>query len=539
MKYRLWPRGLYVLGTLAGLGYLLWPLGSAQFAIHYDQQEAARTRAFLAERQPLPQASRPPNIVILMADDLGFSDISLHGNKQVHTPHIDALAAQGVNCRQAYATAPVCAPSRAGFITGRYQHRFGFENQMQQRYLRNRLEYYGYRLFVNSYPWHIRKMDAVPRQQDIRRQGLPPTEITLGELFQKYGYRTAITGKWHLGSAPYQQPHHRGFDYHYGFYSSHTLYAPEGTAGIIDTHNPRDWTDQHIWAGQRQGDHAIVRNGQQVQETDYLTSCITREAIAFMRQQQHAPFLLYVPFSTPHTPFQVPADLYERFAHISDPVKRTYYAMITSLDEAVGAIHGEIVNLGLEEHTLIFFLSDNGGAAYTFATDNAPLKGGKITPFEGGLRVPFMAKWKDVLPAQLEYPSMVSAMDVFVTACAAAGIPLPPGREYDGVNLLPYWLGERQEAPHAALFWKAGADRIVIKDGWKLLFKEHSDEQSLLYYLKEDPYEQRSLTQAFPQRVQALRQLHFQWSADFPAPLWPPLVQFEFRQGGQRFLFDI
>ena len=272
-------------------------------------------------------------------------------------------------------------------------------------------------------------MTDVPDKEAILKQGLPPDEITLPELLQKHGYSTGLIGKWHLGWNEDNKPCNFGFDYQYGFYESHSLYAYEGTPGIIDQKVPEDFTDKHIWKGQREGAHAIFRNCQEIEEREYLTDRIAEEGIDFIDRNMDEPFFLWLSFNAPHTPLQAKEYYYNQFAHIEDPVKRIYAAMIANLDEAVGSVLNHIKNLNLEENTLIFFISDNGGAEYTFTTDNGPYKGGKITDFEGGVQVPFIMKWKGQVPEGISYDPMVSSMDIFHSVIAAASIQLPLERD--------------------------------------------------------------------------------------------------------------
>ncbi|MCB9304206.1 MAG: sulfatase-like hydrolase/transferase [Lewinellaceae bacterium] len=513
------------------------PFHSEEFQGQFSEQALAQKASFLSQKTPIADTLRPPNIIILMADDLGYFDISLHGNTQIQTTHIDALARQGIACTRAYVSAPSCAPSRAGLITGRYQQRFGFENQLHERLPRNRFELFAARNFIRSNPWKIKNLPSVPTEAGRLREGLPPTEITLAEILKKRGYRTAIFGKWHLGSAPFCQPHRLGFDEHFGFYGSHSLFAPEGAPGMVDRHSPKDWTDKHIWSGQRNGDCAIVRNGLAVEEPGYLTQRFAEEAIRFLEENQNQPFFLFVPFSAPHTPFQAPEDYYARFSHIDDPVRRVYLAMIAALDDAVGDINKKVEELGLAQNTLIFFLSDNGGAEYTHATDNAPLNGGKITAFEGGLRVPFFLKWQGVLPAGTAYPHPVSALDIFTTVCAATHTALPEGRIYDGVNLLPYLLGHDPGKPHEALYWKGGSAWTILKNDWKFFYNAETG-QSRLYKLADDPYEKANLAGKFPEKARALQADLDKWCAAMPKPLWPALVSFKHEDEEGVFYFD-
>jgi arylsulfatase A-like enzyme len=263
-------------------------------------------------------------------DDLGMADVSLYGEGDMSTPNIDRLGQQGVVFENAYVTSPVCAPSRAALITGRYQQRFGFEFTMHERYLRNRLEYLGFRYFVDSDPWEAKWTNKVPDEDNIHNQGLPLSEITIANVLKRQGYQTGVIGKWHLGWSEEKRPSAFGFDEQYGFFMSHSLYAPEGTDGMIDQKNEGDWTDPYIWGGQRIGPCAIYRNYVEIEETGYLTDRITDESIDFVNTHKEEPFFLWASYNVPHTPLQAPKEYVYKFLHIEDPIKRIYRAMISA-----------------------------------------------------------------------------------------------------------------------------------------------------------------------------------------------------------------
>jgi len=534
LKYK-WP--VFFSFTIPLLAYLFWPLESDEFAIVYDQAKIEEKQSFLSRGKKSGSKEPGPNIILLVADDLGQTDISLYGNELVQTPNIDRLGNEGVSFSSAYVTSSVCSPSRAGLLTGRYQHRFGFENQMQERYLRNKLEYLGMSWFINSDPWIINNMESVPREEDRIRQGLPPGEITIAEILKKEGYSTGLIGKWHLGQSEASNPCQFGFDYQYGFYGSHSLYAPEGTPGIVDTKIEGDWTDPFIWSGQRDGVHAMYRNCEEIQEPEYLTNRFGEEAINFILENQDNPFFLYVPFNAPHTPLQVPEEYHARFSHISDPVKRTYNAMIASLDDAVGNIVNTIDSLGLAENTLIFFISDNGGATYTLTTDNFPWKGGKITSFDGGFKVPFLIRWKGKIQPGTRYDQPVSSLDILATTSSAAELELPDDHTLDGIDLLPFLNGDRVDVPHQSLFWKRGAINTVLDGHWKLIF-DNKFGQNLLYNLKNDPTENQNLAHKNPRKVEQLKKLHQNWVDQMPPPMWPPLITFRYQEGNSEYFFE-
>jgi arylsulfatase A-like enzyme len=257
-----------------------------------------------------------------------------------------------------------------------------------------------------------------------------------------------------------------------------------------------------------------------------------------MRENREQPFFLYLPFNAPHSPFQARKEDYDRFAHIADPYKRIYCAMIYALDQAVGEIVQEVRDLGLAEHTIICFASDNGGATYTLGTDNAPLKGGKMSAFEGGVNIPMMISWPGKIAPETVFHAPVSLMDLFATAAAAADADLPEDRSYDGVDLLPFLSGARPDQPHEALFWRSGYNKSVRSGDWKLLLNE-LDGDTLLYDLSQDKYEQTDAARRRPEVVRDLiRQLHT-WEKELAAPRWPGVMDYHFRIGTRVYRFPV
>jgi arylsulfatase A-like enzyme len=258
----------------------------------------------------------------------------------------------------------------------------------------------------------------------------------------------------------------------------------------------------------------------------------------FIYEHRDEPFFLYAAFSAPHVPFQAPVEYYCRYAYVEDDNKRVYYSMISALDDAIGEVHQSIKDAGIEEDTLIFLLSDNGGASYTHATDNGPLKGGKLTQFEGGINVPFMMKWKGTVPAGVRYDNPVSSTDIFATSVAAAGGVLPADREYDGVDLIPYVTGEDETKPHEQLFWRA--DHIwAIRDGKYKLILSTRDGWAELHDLEVDKSEQINLREQMPELYEKLREEHEQWQKEKlrTKPMWPRIMDKKFVLDGQEYLF--
>ncbi|MEM7550149.1 MAG: sulfatase-like hydrolase/transferase [Bacteroidota bacterium] len=532
-KKKLILRGSLIpfLGILGA--YLFWPLTSDRFEITFDQKKIEGKEEYLSRKVSSTDTTRPPNIVIIMADDLGKAEVSIYGQDLVQTPNIDAIARNGVLFTEGYITSPICSPSRAGLITGRYQQRFGYELQPHDRYPKNMAEYLGFKYFVDTDNWVLADEEVIyPKLEDILKQGLPPSEITMAELLKKRNYKTGIIGKWHLGFSEFSFPLQRGFDYFYGFYEAFSLYAYEDDPNIVNHHHEDLFTDKYIWGPGRTGNCAIYRNEEVVEEKEYITKKFAKEAVQFIEDNKEDPFLLYLPFNAPHTPFQATKEDYEAFSHIEDKNKRVYYAMIKALDDAVGKITSKIKSSGLEENTLIVFLSDNGGATYTEATDNQPLKGGKVTNFEGGINIPFMMQWKGNIPEGMVYRKPVISLDLFRTASELAGVPMPSDRAIDGVNLVPYINGEKSDEPHEALYWKAGYNHAIRKGDWKLILND-KDQRTVLYNLLSDKNETTNVASSNPDVVEELKSDLRSWEKDLENPAWPRIMDWQFKTGNE------
>jgi arylsulfatase A-like enzyme len=530
--------GAFILVLAGTLIFLLLPVASRKHQIEFDWRQIEAKRDYLDRitRTGLPHQLGKPNILFILADDLGKNDISLYNNRGVDTPNIDAIGRRGVVFTDAYCTSPICSPSRAAILTGRYQQRFGHELQTNDRYARNRLEYLVFKYLLDIGFWRVAEL-AVPRKADIAKQGLDPGEITLAEMLHSWGYATGLIGKWHLGHEELFLPLNRGFDYHYGFYEAFTLYDQVDDPRVVNR-RLNEFSDKHQWRQGRNGTSAIRINDQVIDEQGYLTDRIAEEAARFLDEHTDEPFFLYVPFSAPHVPYQAQARYYDEFDGIEDETVRVYRAMIKNLDDAVGLIVEKVEALGLERDTLIIFASDNGGALHTGATDNAPLKGGKFTNFEGGLNIPFMLRWDDTLPQGLRFSAPVSLMDVFTTAAAAASVPLPGDRTYDGVDLKPYLLRETGGTPHSALFWRSLYNKAVRKGDWKLILDERSG-QILLYDLRHDRGEKVNLAPRYPEIVRELMEELREWEQPLKPPSWPRVMDVEFIIDGRAYRFAI
>lgn len=520
-------RWLIALGVVALLGvggFLLW-----QNYWYYLPGAMANLRDPIAPYQEIvwqqgpaqaPTGERPPNIIVIVADDLGFNDISLHGGIAgglVRTPNIDALAQQGVQVEQGYAANATCSPSRAAIMTGRYATRFGFEFTSAPvafaRYLSH-----GAPDALRQPIFHEERVAAVPPLETL---GLPPEEITIAEHLRDVGYRTLHIGKWHLGEAANLRPEAQGFDESLGFMSGAAMFMPRNDPDVVNAYLPFDPIDRFIWANLP---YAVEYNGgQRFAPRGYLTDYFTDQAVAAIDANRNRPFFMYLAYNAPHTPLQASREDYEALAGIEDHTERVYGAMILALDRGVGRVMQALRERGLDENTLVIFTSDNGGAWYAGLPElNSPYRGWKATFFEGGIRTPFFVRWPARLSAGARIAGPATHIDIFATAAAAAGAPAT--RPLDGVNLLPFLSGEITTPPHDVLFWRSGPYRVVRAGEWKLQVAE-TPNRVWLFNLRDDPTEQRDVSAEHPERVAGLRALIEAQNAAMPAPLWPALIE--------------
>ena len=366
-----------------------------------------------------PPSTNRPNILVILADDLGYGELTCQGNPQIPTPQIDSIAKNGIRFTSGYVTCPVCSPTRAGLMTGRYQQRFGFE------FLLGRADQAG------SF-------------------GLPAAEKTIAEYLKTAGYATGAFGKWHLGYKPQFHPMQRGFEEYFGFLGGAHDYLQANGSGKPDRGNP------------------IMRGTTKVNTITYTTEEFGKEAAAFIENHRDKPWFVYLPFNAVHMPLEAPAKYKQRFASIKDDKRRTFAGMVSAMDDAVGVVLAKLREHKLEDNTLIVFLSDNGGPTGTTTSRNDPLSGGKQHVLEGGIREPFMVQWKGHLPAGKVDDRPIISLDILPTVLAAAGVPAPADAKLDGLNLLPYLTGENTGAPHEALFWRYGGKRAVRMGDWKI-----------------------------------------------------------------------
>jgi uncharacterized sulfatase len=471
-----------------------------------------------------PAGGRPPNVVLILADDLGWNDLTLGGGGvaggTVPTPHIDSIAARGVRFSNGYAANGTCAPSRAAILSGRYGTRFGFEFTptppamipLMVRLSSGRDRRYPILDYLDE------RGDRVVDYEDM---GMPASEITLAELLGAAGYHTVHIGKWHLGRSHGMAPHDQGFDE--SLLMASGLYLPEDDPRAVNSKQDFDPIDRFLWAAMQ---HAASFNGGPAFEPGgYLTDYYTDEAVKVIEANRNRPFFLYLAHWAPHTPLQATAEDYAALDHIESHRLRVYAAMIRALDRGVGRVLDALRENGLEENTLVLFTSDNGGAHYIGLPDvNRPFRGWKISFFEGGIHVPFLARWPGRIAPGTVVDAPVHHFDLYATAAAAAGVPVPADRPMDGVDLLPFARGEATGAPHDALFWRQGHYRVVLADGWKLQVTERPG-TTWLFDLRSDPTEQHNLAAAHPERVARMRALLDAHDRDQVEPAWPSLIE--------------
>lgn len=410
--------------------------------------------------------ARTPNIIFILADDLGYGDLGCYGCEDIRTPNLDQFAKEGVRFTDYYANGSVCTPTRAAFMTGRYQQRLGLE-------------------------------DAVTYQEMGR--GLPEDGETLADALHKAGYTTGLTGKWHLGYDLQRRPTQQGFDHFFGFLGgNHHYFKHMDRIGAPD-----------LWLG----NEAIQRQG-------YTTDLLTADALTFLEKHRHQPFFLYLAHAAPHFPWQGPNDE-NKLVEPKKPSwqlgdRQTYAAMVERLDQGIGEVLAKLDELGLRKDTLVVFSSDNGGHTHS---RNAPLRDFKGTIWEGGIRVPCIARWPDVLPEGTTTDQVAITMDWTATFRRLAGVGMDPVGE-DGRDLLPLLTGKEPKSERC-LFWRlknrrerkpVTEGRAVCQGSWKLI--EYADGERYLFGLENDAGETRNRLQEKPKLVEELHQKLDAWEAD-------------------------
>lgn len=416
------------------------------------------------------------NIVLLFADDAGYHDFGFQGSKTFPTPHLDQLAREGMIFEQAYTTAAVCGPSRAGMLTGMYQQRFGYEE--------------------NNVPGYMSESSKLLGDE----MGLPLHLKTIADHLNPLGYRSIILGKWHMGNADKYHPFNRGFDEFYGFRGGARSFWPL-TAEEAQK-RPEDRWERGL--------------GTYEEPKEYLTDAIATEACDFIERHQEAPFFMYVSFNAVHAPLHAKEEDLKQIQGLTGK-RKALAAMTLAMDRACGQIMAKLKELGLEENTLVVFTNDNGGPVGT-KTSNYPLSGAKSNNLEGGIRVPFVMKWAGVVPENATYPYPISTLDLLPTFVNAAGGDARQIEGLDGVDLIPFLTGANANRPHETLYWKKENRGIVRHQDWKLL--RFPDRPAELYYLPDDPGETNNLAYQNPEKVRVLFKKLWSWESQLERPLF-------------------
>ncbi len=408
---------------------------------------------------------RRPNIVLFLSDDEGYGELGCQGNPEIPTPNIDSIAKNGIRFTQGYVSGPYCSPTRAGLMTGRYQTRYGHE-------------------FNGQGP----------------NFGLPLTETTMADRLKTLGYATCAVGKWHLGGELRYRPMKRGFDEFYGTLANTPFFHPQ----LVDSR--------------------VSPDPSRVEDASfYTTDAYAARAVDWIEKNREKPFFLYLPFNAQHAPLQATPKYLERFPGIADEKRRTFAAMMSAKDDAVGRVLAKVREIGQESNTIVVYLADNGGPTVQTTSKNGPLRGFKATTLEGGIRVPFMIQWKGRLPAGRTYDPPVIQLDLLPTFVAAAGAAVDPAWKLDGANLLPFLTGANTGRPHETLTWRFGQQWAIRHGDWKLVASRiDGNDQPRLFNLAEDIGEAKDLAASQPEKAKELKAIWDRWNAEQAKALWQP-----------------
>jgi len=435
------------------------------------------------------QTKKQPNLIVIMTDDMGYADVGFNGCTDIPTPHIDRIADEGAKFTDGYVSFPVCGPSRAGFLTGRYQDRFGFTTN-----------------------------PSIDPKNPIA--GLPVEEETMAQVLRKADYKSAIVGKWHMGTNAVFHPLERGFDYFYGFLSGGHNYFPEN----LTLNDLSEVTSKWGWYRTK-----VIENRTTVETDDYLTDELSDAAVRFIKKQhkedQH--FMLYLAYNAPHTHLQATEKYLARFPEIKDKRRKTYAAMVSAVDDGVGRVLKTLEENGMDENTIVVFLSDNGGASNN-GSDNGPLRGKKGDLFEGGIRVPFAMKWKGGIPKGQTYEKPISSLDIMATIVARTDVKINSKRPLDGVDLIPYLTGNNTGNPHDYLFWrKWEQNAMAVRHGnSKLAANRNQDENPPeLYDLSLDGAEKNNIKSEEVATYDTLLLEWEKWNSQLKDRVFPTLGQ--------------
>ena len=478
------------------------------------------------EDGPKTRTSSKPNIIIILVDDLGFNQISSYGggmaNGQFKTPNIDKLANDGVLCTNGYSSSPVCSPSRAALLTGRFATRFGYEFTPTTSSMMKAISVFSKKNGIADGIYYDNREENIIA---IDQMGIPQSEKTIAEMLKPEGYHNIHIGKWHLGHGKDFLPRKHGFDESLRM-DQGSLFLPENDKNVINAKLDFDPIDKVLWGNLP---YAVNFNeGPRMNPDGHLTDYLTDEAVKVIEKNKNRPFFLYLAYWAVHSPLQAKKEDYEKLSFIKNHEERVLASMVMTVDRGVGKIRDVLKENNMDDNTIIIFTSDNGAPGYIGLPDlNKPYRGWKLTHFEGGVHVPFIVSYPNKIPKGSAYNGRVSNLDIFSTAASLAGIDINRNDlqqiQFDGVNILPYLSGEKEGEPDRVLFNKSGDYSFLIKDGWKLQV-DLIQNKKWLYNLNEDPTEQINLIESYPEKLNELGKILNKKLSEQVKPIWPSLL---------------
>ena len=478
------------------------------------------------ENGPKTRTSSKPNIIVVLVDDLGFNQISSYGggmsNGNFKTPNIDKLASDGVLCTNGYSSSPVCSPSRASLLTGRFATRFGYEFTPTTSSMMKAISLFSKKNEVVDGIYHKDRSENII---DIEQMGLPQSEKTIAEMLKPEGYHNIHIGKWHLGHANDFLPRKHGFDESLRM-DQGSLFLPEDDENVINAKLEFDPIDKVLWGNLP---YAVNFNeGPRMNPDGHLTDYLTNEAVKVIEKNKNRPFFLYLAYWAVHSPLQAKKEDYEKLSFIENHEERVLASMVMTVDRGVGKIRDILKKNKIDDNTIIIFTSDNGAPGYIGLPDlNKPYRGWKLTHFEGGVHVPYIVSYPNKIPKGKTYNGRVSNLDIFSTVANVAGVDLNRNDlreiEFDGVNLLPYLSGENEGEPERILFNKSGDYSFLIKDGWKLQV-DLVQNKKWLYNLNQDPTEKINLIESDIEKLNQLELILSNKLYEQVKPIWQSLL---------------
>ena len=478
------------------------------------------------ENGPISRTNSKPNIIVVLVDDLGFNQISSYGggmaNGKFKTPNIDKLASDGVLCTNGYSSSPVCSPSRASLLTGRFATRFGYEFTPTTSSMMKAVNVFSKKNEVVDGIYHNDRSENII---DIEQMGIPQSERTIAEMLKPEGYHNIHIGKWHLGHAKDFLPRRHGFDESLRM-DQGSLFLPEDDDDVVNAKIDFDPIDKLLWGNLP---YAVNFNeGTRIKPEGHLTDYLTNEAVKAIEKNKNRPFFLYLAYWAVHSPLQAKKEDYEKLSFIENHEERVLASMVMTVDRGVGKIRDVLKKNNIDDNTIIIFTSDNGAPGYIGLPDlNKPYRGWKLTHFEGGVHIPYIVSYPNKIPKGKIYDGRVSNLDIFSTVASVAGVDLNRNDlrdiKFDGVNILPYLSGGNEGEPERILFNKSGDYSFLIKDGWKLQV-DLVQNKKWLYNLNQDPIEKINLIESDIEKLNELELILSNKLSEQVKPIWPSLL---------------